>query len=283
MNVINTLNNREIAVLMWSFVVFLWALSSGPVRRSFRDLLKTFCHKKIVIPFVMMLCYVLALGVILEKVGFWDISATKDTVLWIVGTAFVTFFSLSKVAHDEAYFKRAIFDNFKFVLILEFIVALYSFDLIIELILVLIVTVIVLLKVIAESKPEYRQVKVFLDYALGLLGIALIVFTLREVVVDFQNVVTLKNIRDFFLPVVFTVTFLPFVYLMALYMQYETLFIRVDFFNTNRELARYAKQKILTTCHVNLSKLNRFSKNVGSLTVDSKEDVLILIRKALGN
>jgi|WetSurMetagenome_2_1015567.scaffolds.fasta_scaffold63931_3 hypothetical protein len=169
MNVINALNNREIAVLLWSFVVFLWALSIGPVRRSSRDLLKTFFHKKILIPFVMMLCYVLLLVVILERVGFWDISATKDTVLWIVGTALVTFFSLSKVANDEAYFKRAIFDNFKFVLILEFIIALYSFDLVIELILVPIVTVIVLVNVIAESKPEYRQVKVFLDYALGLL------------------------------------------------------------------------------------------------------------------
>jgi hypothetical protein len=116
-----------------------------------------------------------------------------------------------------------------------------------------------------------------------ILGIVLIVFTLREVVIGFQNLATLKNLRDFFLPVVFTATFLPFVYLMALYMQYETLFIRVDFFNTNLELARYAKRKIFTTCHVNLSKLHKFSKNVGRLTVNSKEDVLILIRKTLGN
>lgn len=261
-------------------IAFLWALSISSVRHSIPDLLKIFFGKKIIVPFVVMLLYIFLMVIIFKEVGFWDISATKDTILWTMGTAFATFFNLNKVAGDENHFKNAILDNIKFILILEFIVNLYSFNLAIELVVIPIVSFIVMTNAYAGLKPEYKQVKTLLDYALGLFGLFLIAFTFRELVVDFQNFATLKNLRDFFLPPLFSIVFLPFVYLMALYMQYESLFTRIDFANKNSDLAKYAKRKIFTTCHVNLSKLNKLSKNAGFPRVNSKDDVLALMKKA---
>lgn len=280
MNVISALNNREIATAIWLMIAFLWALSISGVRRSIRDLLKIFFGKKIIVPFVVMLLYILLMVIIFKKVGFWDTSATKDTILWTFGTAFATFFSLNKAAENENYFKNVILDNIKFILILEFIVNLYSFNLAIELVVIPIVSLIVMLNAYAELKPEYKQVKTLLDYALGLFGLFLLIFTFRELVIDFQNFATLKNFRDFFLPPLFSIVFLPFLYLMALYMQYESLFTRIDFANKNSDLAKYAKRKILLACHVNLSILNKFSKSAGYPKVNSKDDVLALMKKA---
>ena len=86
--------------------------------------------------------------IVFEKIHFWNISATKDTILWTLGSAFGMYFSLNKVAQDENYFNNVILDNLKIVLLLEFVVNLYSFSLPVELIVIPIVSFIVLLNVL---------------------------------------------------------------------------------------------------------------------------------------
>jgi hypothetical protein len=280
MELTSILSNREIAAGVWLLIVLIWALSVGSVRRSILGVLEAFFVKIIVVPFVVMLLYVILMVLIFRKIGFWDASALKDTILWTTSTAFATFFSLNKVAEDKHYFRDAIWDNIRLVLMLEFIVNLYSFSLIVELVLVPIVTFIGIMSAVAESKPETMRLKILFNSVLSIFGLGLLVFTFRELSADFQNLATLKTLRDFFLPPLFTIAFLPFVYLMALYMQYERLFNRVDFANKDVSLARYAKRRFFAVCHLSLSKLNRFSKNVGFPKLNSRDDVLALIRKA---
>ncbi len=279
MSIIRALNNREIATAIWLTFIFLWALSISGVRRSILDLLKVFFNKKIFIPLIAMLLYIVCMIVVFEKIGFWDESATKDTILWALGSAFTAYFSLNKVVQDDSYFKNAILDNLKFVLILEFVINLYSFSLPAELIVIPIVSFIVLLNAFAESKPEYKQVSKLLNFILGVFGLYLIAFTFMEIVLDFRNFASLKNLRDFFLPIFLSISLLPFIYVMALFMQYETLFIRIDFANKNPDIAKYAKRKVLAACHINLSKLNKVSKKAGYPKVNDKKDVLEWFKK----
>jgi len=280
MNILSALNNREIATAIWLTIALVWALSISDVRRSIRDLLKTFFNIKIFVPFVAMLLYIFLMVTVFKKIGFWDVSATKDTILWTLGSAFVTFFNLNKVAEDEHYFKNVILDNIKFVLILEFIINFYSFNFAIELVVIPIVTLIVMLNAYAGLKPEYKRVKTLLDYVLGIFGLCLLAFTFRELILDFQNFTTLKNLRDFFLPPLFSIVLLPFIYIMALFMQYEMFFVRIDIANKNSDIVKYTKRKILATCHFNLSKLNKVSKSAGYPKVNTKEDVLEWLKKA---
>jgi hypothetical protein len=137
-----------------------------------------------------------------------------------------------------------------------------------------IVSVIVILNAFAESKKEYKQVSKLLNFVLGVFGLYLLAFTFREVILDFQNFATLRNLRDFCLPPLFSIALLPFVYMMALLIQYEGLFLRIDFANKNLDLAKYAKRRVLTACHINLSKLSKVSKSAGYPKVNNKEDVL---------
>ena len=150
MSLINTLGftNREIATTIWLIIFFIWALSISGVRHSIRDLLRTLFNKKIFIPLMTMLLYIVFMVIVFEKIHFWNISATKDTILWTLGSAFGMYFSLNKVAQDENYFNNVILDNLKIVLLLEFVVNLYSFSLPVELIVIPIVSFIVLLNVL---------------------------------------------------------------------------------------------------------------------------------------
>lgn len=274
MNIINALNNREIATAIWLTIILLWALSNSSIRRAILEVLKAFFNKKIVIPLIAMLLYIFFMVLAFKKIGFWDVSATKDTILWTFGSAFATYFSLNKVAQDSAYFKNVILDNIKFVLILEFVVNLYSFSLPAELIVMPIVSFIVMANVLAESKPEYKPVNKLFNFILGVFGLYLLAFTFREIVLDFQNFATLKNLRDFFLLPLFSIVLLPFVYVMALFMQYEMFFVRINIANRNLDNAKFAKRKVIAACHINLSKLNRVSKKAGYPKVNDKKDVL---------
>ncbi|MEW6179155.1 MAG: hypothetical protein AB1522_04425 [Chloroflexota bacterium] len=274
MGIISTFNNREIATAVWFTIAFLWAISISGVRRSIHDLLKVFFTPKIIIPIMVMLLYIVCMILIFEKIGFWDESALKDTVLWTLGSPFALYFSLDRVSQDDNYFKRVILDNLKFVLILEFIVNLYSFSLLAELIIIPIVSVMLLMNAFAELKPEYKQVSKLLNFILGVFGLYLIAFTFREIVLDFKNFASLKNLRDFLLPISFSIALLPFLYIMALFMQYETFFVRIDLANKNSDVAKYAKRRVLVTCHLNLSKLNRVSKKAGYPKANNEKDVL---------
>ena len=69
-------------------------------------------------------------------------------------------------------------------------------------------------------------------------------------------------------------------YIIALYMQYENLFVRIELANKDSHITRYAKRKILLTYHINLPKLNRFSKSARRLRMSSKNDVLALMNEA---
>jgi len=274
MSILDALNNREISTAIWLIIIFLWAMSISGVRRAIRDLLKIFFNKKIVFPLIAMLVYIFLIVMAFKKIGFWDISATKDTVLWTLGSAFATYFGINKVAQDSDYFKNIILDNIKFVLILEFIVNLFSFNLGVELILIPVVSFIIMMNAFAETRTEYKRVNKFLNFVLGVFGLYLLAFTFRETVLDFQNFATLKNLRDFLLPPLFSIALLPFVYVMALFMQYELFFVRIDIANKNTDFAKSVKRKVFAACNINLSKLIRVSKKAGYPKVNSKEDVL---------
>lgn len=279
MAITEILNNREIAVTIWFFIISVWMLSKRSVRSSVLGVFNAMLDKKIIIPIFFMFIHVLVMLFIFERVGYWDHMAIKDTVFWFVGTAFVTFVNINKATSDEGYFKNTIIDQIKFVVLLEFVVNLYSFNLIAELIVIPIIALVALTSGYASVKPEYKQVKSFLDFILGVFGIVLILFTIKEIGSDFQGFLSLRNLRDFSLPILFTLVFLPFIYILALFIQYESLFVRIKIFNKDQRLAKYTIWKIFLVCQLSLRKLNKFEKSVGVIKVNSKEDVEVLLNK----
>lgn len=278
MKISDFLNNREIAILIWLLIIFLWMLTQSSIRSAFIEVLKSLFAKKILLIAIFMSIYIFLMVLAFERIGFWDITVLKDTVFWVFGVAFIMFINLNNAANDAKYFRKAIIDSIKIVIVLEFVINLYSFNLIVELLFVPILGLIAMMSGISSVKPEYKQVNVLLNYVLGFIGIVLLIFTIYQIVIDFQDFASLKNIRDFLVPILFTIAFLPIIYLMAIYIKYEDIFIRIDIANTDIDLARYAKQKILFNCHLDLRRLNRISRNLVILKLNNRDDVSNLLR-----
>lgn len=266
-------NNREASIIIWGGVFIAWAFFHKSFRESIKALLKSFLVVKIVIPTILMFVYAVGMVFIFRKVGLWDISMLKDTVYWSIGVAFAMTMNIVEVNRDKDFFKKVVFDNLKMVIILEFIVSLYVFDFWVEFVLVPIIAFTITSKSIAERELRYNQVVKLFEKITGIYVLAVFFFTAYSILIDFSNFATVENIKSLLLPPVFTILFLPFVYVVALYMQYELIFIRLGAYNQDSELINFARRKIFLTFHINLRQLNKWSREIGAMRVSSTDDV----------
>jgi hypothetical protein len=191
------------------------------------------------------------------------------------------FFECNKV-NDQQFIKNTIKDNLKIVIVLGFLINLYVFDLCVELFLVPVSVIIGV--ILAMTEKKYHIVHTFLSYIAFIFGLGLIIYALYMVVVDFKHFATLGNFENLYLPIVFTIMFLPFIYIVAVCLRYETLFLRLKFFVNDRDpsLIRYVRMKTLFAFDLNIRGLNKWSKHINTVRFKDKEGVDKAIREFKG-
>jgi hypothetical protein len=285
---IDLLNNREKALIIWVLIFLVWALFQKNIRNSIFCLLKALFQKKILIVLLTMFLYAASEVFLLYKMQLWDVFLIKDTVFWVLGIAFVHLLSVNKASQNENYFKKILLDNLKLIFVLEFIVNRYTFSLWVEIIIMPLLFVIVAMSVYTEMKKEYTSVKKVVDSILVIFGVFLIISVLFNIFRDYQGFVNSDILRTFLLPPLLTLAYMPFLYFVALYMAYESFFVRLDiFFKKDKEMAKFVKRRVLALCLVNLGKLNRFAKECTRklMKLSSRDDMLNMIenfKKNLG-
>lgn len=274
---IDTFNNREKAIVAWLLLFLVWVLLKKNTRASILGVIKVFFYKKIISVFLGMLVYTALIVVLFYKIGLWDVSLIKDTAFWILGSAFVLLINTNKATQNVSFFKEVVINALKLIVVLEFVINFYTFSFWVEMLLMPILVIVGGMSALAEVKPEYKQTKKLIDSILATFGIFLIAYALSKVVSDYQSLTTLHNLRTFVLPPLLTVAYIPFLYLFALVMAYETLFVRLNIFVKDKELLSFAKRRILFLCHLNLGKLNGFAQGSAITQIINKRDIQEMI------
>jgi hypothetical protein len=273
-------NNREKAVIIWSAVFFVWALSRKEVRILARNLLHILFCSKVTVIISAMLFYVSMLVLFYSQIHIWNALLIKETVFWLFGAGFVVLLNATKTYQESHFFRNLILDNLKVVVLLEFISNLYAFGLPVELVLVPMMVFIVGLQAVAESEPKYLLVKKVIDVLMAVIGLTLLVYVVYRVATDFSDLATLENLRGFLYPLLMTLGYLPFLYLFGLFLAYESLFTCISIFmKRNDRLANFTKRRIFTLCHMNIGILRRFRKEcsselVGAVDEDNVVDII---------
>ena len=221
-----------------------------------------------------MLLYISALVISLYKLTLWAPSHTTTTIFWTAAVAFVTLLNINSITEDEHYFKKSALDQVRLLVLFEFVINFYVLSLWLELVIVPVTAVIGGMLAVAESDLKYKAVKTLLDSVLIVFGLALISFSLYRIATDFGAFTTSNTVVDLVLPPIMSLGFLPFIYFMALFVRYENLFIRLQFFIRDRSLLSFAKRKTFVAFNFRLNLLNRWAREVGRLELESKEDVV---------
>jgi len=268
-------NNREIATLIWLGILFLYLVVLKNFWKSFKNVLKAFFNDKIISLVLISIIYIEIIILILAILSFWDFSLIKGTLFWYIGVGFITMLNLPKATEGIDFFKSTLIQNLKFIILFEFIVNVYSFNLIAEFILLPILTLFVLIDTYAGFNEDTKKIKPITNGVLSVFGFILLIYSINQIRLDYSSFIKISNLIDFLLPVILTICFIPFLYFTALYMKYENLFVRIGFRFENDELQfKFIKKKIFRTCYFNLIKLNRLSKIPRINTIMSKDDLI---------
>jgi hypothetical protein len=214
-------DNREKAVLIWTLVLVVFVLWKKELRSSLAAVLKALAARPLLVLLLGAMLYVASLVLLAALVGVWTLPLLGVTVFWCFGPAAVMFFNSSKAARDRNYFRRVLRGSLTWVLIVEFLTNLYVFDLVVELVLLPIVTVLVLTAYVAGTKAESAPAKRLLDFLLIFFGIALLARAVTALTLDFDSFATLENLMRLLLPPALTILFLPFIYLLRSYIRWE--------------------------------------------------------------
>lgn len=269
-------NNREIATIIWSVVFFGFVLSQKSVRESLRRVIEAFSNWRIITYFLLMLLYVAGVVAVLRALAFWNLSLLKDTIAWLCFSGIALGFTSVTSGRGENVFKDAIADNVKAAVLLEFIANTHTFPLVGELVFVPVVSLVVLLAAVTRAKEEYATLVRVLDVLQVVIGVGILILSVRDIIVNYERFVALDTASELLLPPVLSISFLPFMYLGLVFIRYESLLLNLDLGREKSpSLKRYAKRKLFSCCGLRLKRVQKMlSKNASGLRrIEAKEDV----------
>jgi hypothetical protein len=268
---INILSNREKALLVWILIVLIAMMLGKEIRKSIFGVFKALFVKQILAILGLFGLYVFASVSLLKLLGFWDASLLKDTILWAFG-AFVIMFKVDK-AKDRNHFTDLIKDSIKWAVIFEFLVAFYTFSFRTELILIPVLVFTGMLQATASFDPKHKQVEEILKKFVSFIGIIIIGYVIFKTYNQYKDLLSIAQLKTFLLPIVLTILFLPFVYGLAIYMVYESIFIRLLFIIKDKKLRDKTKNIIIKIANIDIGKLNNISHGIFLGGINSEADL----------
>lgn len=238
-------NNRELASFFWFIIALIFMLFKKSIRNSIGQILIALFQKKILSIIIAAFIYSGSIILLLYLARIWNATMVKTSIYWFFMTALVILFNLQKTDENNDYFKNIILDNFKFVLLLEFIVNIHNFSLLFEILFIAIIVFLSLILALAGTDDKYRIVEKSVSVLFSVVGLTLLVFSIIDIVKSIQDYTNFETLKTFLLPIVLSITFIPFAYLIAIIMGYEVLFKRFHFFVEDKKLLRYTRRRTM--------------------------------------
>ena len=167
-------NNREIAAFIWVGVLLAWVLSKETMRQPTHRLFASLFNLKILTAFFYVIAYIIFAVIALHTIGLWDVSQLKATIYWTLMVGIASLFRMDKITDDDNYFVKAVKDQLAILVVLEFLVGLYPFNLFVELILLPFLTIVAALAEFSKHDEKNKAVKSFLEWILALSGLAML-------------------------------------------------------------------------------------------------------------
>ncbi len=138
---------------------------------------------------------------------------------------------------------------------------LYVMSLIAELLLQPMLAVLVWCPIVVGDNDRDRGAKKLADGLLALIGFSLLAFTAQQIYSDWREINKPTLLLQFALPIWLTVGFLPFIYLLNLYANYQSAFKWINQATNDRRARRRAKLALVTKLHFRTRDTHAFAWN----------------------
>ena len=91
----NNFNNRELASFFWIIILGIWLFLGKSFRMATWNVVKSIFEIKILLILSLTLGYVAGIILILNWIGFWELSVLKSSIYWFLGMALVNLFNIT--------------------------------------------------------------------------------------------------------------------------------------------------------------------------------------------
>ncbi len=280
------LSNREWASLLWitAFVGYtLLEDKDGKIAKRFRNVIRAFFAPKIIFILALSSLWIGLCVQVLRYAGAWDVANTKTTLLWAMTFAFVTLLDVNRISEDDTYFRKTVRDSLSATVAVTFIAEAYSFPFVVELVLLPFLALITGVQVFSAKKPEYASVHKLANTLLVVAGFIYVCNGVYMAVNDYQKFATWSTLRELITPIVLSLLFLPYLYIISMLVSYELTFLRIRWVLKDDVLRRYAAFQAILRFRSDLEGLRRWKRHIDVSQPDSREGILASIAEVKAN
>lgn len=232
------LSNKELAFLITITLFFIWC--SYKNMDCLIQLIKATFSSKLAKLYLLVLSYFILITYALYRISLWNYSLIKTSIVWILSTGIMTVFST--IEKKEINIRQVITKSFIISLFVDYILGFSNHNLIIEILLLWLVIFLSLCVAIIQNYGQLKE-KPGIDKLEKIIYIILSVIFID----NFLNAVTYIidnkgnefSIREMMLPFLYTLTYIPFCYLLAAYVQYEIALIRLGYYDIENKFLRF--------------------------------------------
>lgn len=253
-----TLSTRELAVAIWLAIIVCWVLSRADIRKSLAGVWTIAFQWKLAVPFLVCIAYAASVVWLLFEVGLWRPTDLKETIIWYIASGCTAAFSGVQMQSRVPSIRQIVKDQVGALIVVEYLIAAFTFSIWVELLLVPTVTFIALIDAFAQTKTEYASVRKVTGGLLAVIGFAVAGAALRDAFLALGHISLVSIARELALPVVLTVSLLPIAYAFFVISAYEQIFVRVDLGVKDPVLRRYVRRRLLRSMLLSPTRIRRF-------------------------
>jgi len=274
LEILNSIDTREIATAIWLGIFITWCVTRPGVRKGFGSVISAATARPIAIAFSLAIAYLSAVTIVLRAHDLWTLTQLKITVLWFFFAGIPALMDTPDISNDPTKLRASVAKNFKLSLLLDFFVNLYKMPLFLELVFVPFTALIGGLLAVAQSDEKYVTVQKLLNGILLAVGLGVLVFATYKMTTDFGAIANANTLRDLALPIIYNIAFIPLLWAMSIYAAYEAVFCRLPFVIKDCALHPYTRRRLLLGFRTDVSALNDWFKAAWSGALNTRSDIL---------
>lgn len=276
------LSNREIAALVYLSLILAAVLLWKKGRPLAFDVVRAFLMPKLALLWLLMSLYVAACVWLLAWLNLWDWPNLKSTLLWWLTVGFTSVFEAQQLKGKPHALRKLVRDAFTLSSVVLFIAELVSFPLWVELLMLPSLVSLTLLIAFGEhqtDKPGAPRVLKLLRGLQMLAGLTILGFSYWLVAASNTEFWSVNTLREFGLPLLLWLMFIPFIFLLAVFMTYEEVFIYLQMRPKQAHIARYARWRALFAFGWNIDGVKRLARDIRGRDIAEKQGIKEAIRE----
>lgn len=261
-NEVGTLfSTREIASILWIIIIIILMLMSKDIRKSIIDVIEAVMSRYIIVPTLIIISYGFLFIYLTYIFGVNKPILTKEILQWVLIVGIPLCFNSVNKNVTSDYFKYAISNNFELTVFFQFFISTFTFNLILEMILLPVFTFLVMLDTYVGINDDYKLAKKFTAVLIGIFILYGLAFTIRRASIDYVNLDELDTFISFIIPIVLSILYVPIAFLLCIYSKYEQVFKRMKLYEPKNKLLQLKHRvKVFRICLFSLEKINKFYK-----------------------